>query len=187
MALLTRLLGVNGVWIAFVLTEIVMLAVVVALIRRKSGRWPRSIADCMLLPDGIGGKPEDTLDVSIGNSMDEVVEVSRQVGAFCEARGLEPQRTQFVSLAVEEMAGNVVTHGFKPGERKSFDVRVLIKGDRLILRVGDDGPRFHPFEHLAAQDPADMGSNIGIRMVKAMSTSVDYRYSIGLNNTIICL
>lgn len=186
-AALGGIVGVDGVWLAFVLAEAGTLLAVAVVVRRRAGRWPRSLDDWMLLPEGFGGRPGDVFELSVGNSLDEVLGLSRRIQAFCQGRGVDARRSALVALAVEEMAGNVVRHAFRPGEPRSFDVRLLVDGERLVLRVRDDGRRFHPFEHLAAQDPADRCSNVGIRLVEGLATSVDYRYSLGLNNLVVRL
>jgi len=183
--LLSPHLGVNGVWLAFFLAEALMILVFPFIVRIKSGMWPTSFYRCMLLPAGFGGKPEDTLDISLGNSMREVVKLSDKVADFCRAHGIDKRRTYLLSLCIEEMAGNVAKHAFKPNEKRFMDIRVLVKNERLILRLRDNGRRFNPFEYLKTQDPRDVCSNIGIRLVHNMASHVDYRYSIGLNNLII--
>jgi anti-sigma regulatory factor (Ser/Thr protein kinase) len=185
--LLQGFMGVSSVWLAFFLAEFFMILVILLLIRRKSGRWPKSMDDCLLLPTDFGGKPEDILDLSIGNSLADVVTIARQVGPFCTAHGIEDRRSYLLSLGIEEMAGNVVRHSFKPGVRQFLDIRILIKGERLILRVRDNGSRFDPFAYLAKQDPADICSNIGIRLIQRLAVKVDYRYTVGLNNLIITI
>lgn len=185
--LLAHFLGATGVWLAFVLAELLMLLILVGLIRIKSGQWPRSIDDCLLLPAGFGGNPADIFDLSIGNSLADVVTLSRKVSAFCQAQGVDARRSFLLALCIEEMAGNVVRHGFRPGEHRFFDIRILVKGPQLILRVRDNGRRFNPVAWLALQDPGDACANIGIRMISRLATSVDYRYRVGLNNLIIVL
>ncbi len=181
----TRYLGVGGVWLAFFFSDVLMILILPVMIRLKSGKWPRMIYDFMLLPRGFGGQPEDSLDISIGNSMEEVEELSKSIGIFCRKHNIDEERSYNLALFIEEMAGNITKHAFKPGEKKFMDIRILVKADKLILRIRDNCPRFHPFEYLTTQDPEDIGSNIGIRLIKKMATQVNYRYSIGLNNLII--
>ena len=65
--------------------------------------------------------------------------VSCKVKEFCKAHSLDDRRAYHMALAVEEMAGNVIEHGFSKDNRKhSLDVRVIKKSDGYILRIRDD-------------------------------------------------
>ena len=185
--LLQGFLGMTGIWLAFVLAELLMLLLLAGLIRWKSGRWPKSIDDCLLLPAGFGGNPADIFELSLSNDLTEIVNISHKISSFCQAQGVDVRRSFLLALCIEEMAGNVVRHSLRPGENRFLDIRILVKGPQLILRVRDNGRRFNPVAWLATQDPADVCSNIGIRMISQLATSIDYRYRVGLNNLIIVL
>ena len=65
----------------------------------------------------------------------------------------------------EEMAGNVVTHGFSDtGKKHAVDIRVVYKDNELTLRIRDNCKSFDPSEHAKSKDSEDVG-NIGIRLV----------------------
>lgn len=50
--------------------------------------------------------------------------MARSVYAFGEERGVSREMMDKVSLCIEEMAGNIVQHSFKPGEKRWFDLPV---------------------------------------------------------------
>lgn len=59
----------------------------------------------------------------------------------------------FAGLALEEMAGNVVSHGFSADNKKYFiDIRVVHKGDDIILRIRDNCIAFDPTERMKISD-----------------------------------
>ena len=83
---------------------------------------------------------------------------------------------------MEEMAGNIVEHGFDDGKKKhSADVRVVYKNDELLLRISDDCRAFDPKEKLELVDNADVTKNIGLRMVHRLAKSMSYTNMMGLN------
>ena len=83
---------------------------------------------------------------------------------------------------MEEMAGNIVEHGFTKDKKKhTVDVRVVYKDGGLILRIKDDCVPFDPAERSAIVDPADPARNIGIRTVYAIATKISYQNILGLN------
>ena len=65
--------------------------------------------------------------------MEEVALVSRQVQNFCTKKGIDARRSYLAALMIEEMAGNIVSHGFhKDLKQHSVDLRVAYKNQELI-------------------------------------------------------
>ena len=180
-ALLIGRLEVNGVYVANVLNGIfcALAIVVYSWFRRK--RFPCNTEQLMVIPDSFGVKEHERIDISVGN-MDEVVTVSKRVMDFCRERGISGHRSYMAGLCLEEMAGNIVAHGFtKDQKRHSIDIRVAHKNDDLILRIRDDCIPFDPEERNKLTDPADMVKNMGIRMVYKAAREVQYQSILGLN------
>lgn len=133
------------------------------------------------VPNTFGAESEARLDISVQN-MDEVLTVSKRVGEFCRRRGIDSRRGYMASLCMEEMAGNIVEHGFtKDHKRHSIDIRVVHKDDDVILRIRDDCVPFNPRERKALTDPHDILKNAGIRIVYQIAKSVEYQNLLGLN------
>ena len=83
---------------------------------------------------------------------------------------------------MEEMAGNIVDHGFtKDRRRHSVDVRVVHKDGKVILRIKDDCVPFDPGERLRMSGDSDASKNMGIRMVFKIAEKVAYQNILGLN------
>lgn len=184
--LLMPSMGADGVWIAFIIAEAVTLLVEIVLIVLIKPRG--SLMDrALLLPDDFGGRAEDRLNISIGNSMDEVMALSRSVYAFGEERGVPRATLDKLSLCIEEMAGNIVAHSFKPGEKRWFDLLVYVKPESIILRMRDNGPPFDPLAALRAQAADDPEKNLGLRVINGITDNFEYRSGIGLNMCIMTL
>ena len=99
-----------------------------------------------------------------------------------DTAGAPETRARLSGLCLEEMAGNVVTHGFSADrKRHSVDIRVVCKGDELILRIKDDCVQFDPVERNKIMDPGDKASNIGIRLVYDIASEINYQHILGLN------
>ena len=135
----------------------------------------------MLIP-AMPGAPEDArINISV-RSLEEVVTISRQVMDFCARRGIDRRRSYFSGLALEEMAGNVVGHGFsKDHKPHAVDIRVVHKGDDVILRIKDDCVPFNPAERRDLVDSGDLVKNLAIRLVYREAKKVDYQNMLGLN------
>ena len=144
-------------------------------------RSPETPEDVLALPDSFGAEDDDRMDMTMA-SMEEVVDVAQQVEAFCLARGFDKRKSELAGLAMEEMAGNVVAHGFPKDRKKhAVDIRVVRKADDLILRIRDDCVPFDPEERSRIIDPEDITKNIGIRMIYGLAEQVRYQNMLGLN------
>ena len=180
-ALLIRPLGMNSVYVANVLNGVVTTLVIVAYACIKQKRLPRNMEELMVIPDGFGVPESERMDLSV-RSMEDVVRVSERVQSFCLDRGVDARRAALAGLAMEEMAGNIVDHGFtKDKKSHSVDVRVVHKDDDVILRIKDDCVPFDPGERAKLSDPDDLTKNIGIRMVFGIAQDVQYQNILGLN------
>ena len=180
-ALLIPGLGMNGVYIANVLNGVVTLFTVFLYSVLKNRRIPRNMEELMVIPDSFGVSEDSRMDLTV-RSMEEVVLVAEKVQSFCLEKGLDTRRSALAGLAMEEMAGNVVSHGFREDRKKhSVDIRIVYKKSGLLLRIRDDCKPFDPSERKKLTDPSDPVSNIGIRLVFKIAESVEYQSVLGLN------
>ena len=177
---LAPLYGAMGVWIAHVVNGIFTTLIIIVYAWRINHRAPRSIEDLMTLPDDFGVPEDCRLDITLYNEK-EVVNTSRQVMEFCRRKGVSEQRSYYAGLCLEEMAYNIVKHGFSDGKKHTIDVRVVYKEEELLLRIKDDCRAFDPKEKLALIDPEDVTKNIGLRMVSRISKQMSYSNMLGLN------
>ena len=180
-ALLIPAVGMNSVYIANVLNGVVTTLFIVgyAWVMRK--RFPRDMDALLVLPTEFGVPPEARIDITV-KDMEEVVTIARIVQGFCRDRGIDERRALLSGLALEEMAGNVVEHGFVKDEKShTIDVRVVHKNKDIILRLKDDCVPFDPGARKTLTDTADPTKNIGIRMVFRLAKDVQYQSILGLN------
>ena len=175
--------GANGVWLAFLLGEILTLLTVILCLSLKNKKFRINMDSIMMLDENFGGDPKDRLELSIGNSMDEVMMISKGIYKFGTNRNLSRETLNILSLCIEELAGKVVQHAFKPGEKRWLDLTILDKPDKLIVRIRDNGAAFDPVVYLGNGD----AKGFGIRMIHKLSENIEYRRNMGLNNLIIHL
>ncbi len=150
-------------------------------------RCPRSLEDLMLIPDGFGAAENDRLDITV-REIGQVVSVSAQVIDFCRGRGIDGRRAYLAGLFLEEMAGNVVSHGFsKDNKAHSVDIRVVYKNNDIILRIRDNCRAFDPSERAMITEQEDSGKNVGIRIVYGMAREVTYQNLLGMNVLIVSI
>ena len=188
-SILVKYIGADAVWFAFPITQILMLVYFIVLIVvgscrlgiRSGGIWNKML----LLPDRFDVKKENCLDRTV-TTMKEVSELSCEVWNFCDAHGCDKRRRYMMSLAVEEMVGNVILHGFsKDTKLHSVDVRVMCKGDDYIIRIRDDCRIFDPVNRLKLYSDEDPSHHIGLRLTIKTAKKVRYTSVLKLNNLFI--
>ena len=188
-AVMVNQFGADGVWYAFPAAQILLLiyfaVTVVFESRRLAIRRGGILNRIILLPDSFDAAEKDCMDCSIA-TMDEVSKLSKEVWHFCEEHGCDERRKYLMSLAIEEMAGNIIEHGFsKDKKAHNIDVRVIHKDDDYIIRIRDDCLIFDPVNQLKLYSDEDITHHIGLRMIIGMAKDVRYTSVLKLNNLFI--
>ena len=180
-ALLAPKLGALGVWLANPIGIVITFLTVpiYALIYWK--RVPRNLDEWMFLRPEFGVADKDSLNISIG-SLNDVAAASNKIQEFCDAHDIAARPAYYSSLCLEEMAGNVIRHGFSADSGKhSLDATVVYLGDTVMLRLKDDCQAFNPNEMADMVAKKKSLENIGIRTVYKIADDVTYQNMLGLN------
>ena len=175
------MIGILGVWwadpIGGVLTALVY--PVYAIIFWK--HIPRSSDEWLLWREDFGVKEDDRLCIEI-TSMEDVIGFSARIQNFVEERGFSHRTAFFSALALEEMAGNIVSYGFGDNRKKyDMDVRVVSTKNGVLLRIKDNCKAFNPVEMNQIFNPENPFKNIGIRMISKIADEFSYQNTFGLN------
>ncbi len=189
--ILIPMFKMNGLYIANILNGFVCAAIIFGYAARKNGHFPKSLDELLLIPENFGAAPEDHLDIEIqqahgkdntAENLAQVNTISEQVSQFCLQRGVDQHRAHNAGLALEEMAVNVVTHGFPMSARRhELDIRVVHKNDDVILRILDNCRSFNPLERMERFNAADPAENVGIHIVHGIVKDAQYQNLLGLN------
>ena len=182
--LLLGSIGYRGAWIAKPAAGLICMGIAFIYIRLQPGRGMRE--KMLMLPEGFGFEAGEELCFR-ASSMKEVSGISRIAVAFALENGADDDQARKYSVAVEELVGNIVQHGFTDGKPHTIDIRMLVKGQELILRLRDDCRRFDPIERYRneIQFSDDSEKDIGIRMMVGLAKSIKYTGLYGMNNLII--
>ena len=82
-----------------------------------------------------------------------------------------------ICLAVEEIAGNIVEHGFTGKKGKHFiDLRLTLEKDGSgCLSLRDNGVKFNPLEY------RNKDTQYGLVIIRGISEKIDYHYVASMN------
>lgn len=179
--LLAPVYGAFGVWIANPIGVVLTILLTIGYTILFWGRIPRSIDEWMLLRPSFGVPAENCLDIYIRN-IEDVEQSSDKVLAFCDSHNIESRAAYYSALCIEEMAGNVVRHGFALDSKShSLYARVIFIRDTVMLRLKDDCKPFDPGEFISLLSGESKFANIGIRMISKLADSMEYQNLLGLN------
>ena len=184
--ILTPYLGITGLWMTFPLRYIALVLLVFAVTCYYCRRVTFRLEDYLLLPDDFDVSNDKQLNMTVTNKA-EVLGLSERTQNFCETNGIDGRRSMFAGICIEEMAGNIVDYGFDDGKKHFVDVRVIVNGEQIIIRIRDDCRSFDPKKWAEIHNPDDSTAHIGIRLVRKIATEFNYVNVLKLNNLIIKL
>ena len=177
--LLKSVIGVRAIFIAYALAEVVTIMIIYLTPCLKAKRLLFKFEDIFEIDKNI--EISDCLNISV-RSLDEVVSISNEVEKFCLAHNIDARRSKMSGLCLEEVAGNVVEHGFTKSKKKNLaiDIYATVIDDKVVLRIRDNAPNFDPQKKLGevVDDPC---KNIGIRLVSKIAKQMNYQNYFGMN------
>jgi len=173
----TSIIGVNSIWYCYVFSEIAILLVLYIVACIKKNKVIMNI-DGLLILDNINDKGKH-INISI-KTIDEVVDVSKKVQNYCISENIDKQKSYISGLCLEEIATNIIEHGFSKSKKKNNEIDIYVDTDNgeVNIRIKDNAVPFDPHIKITDDDPA---TNIGIKMVSKLAKEMKYQNDFGIN------
>jgi putative MATE family efflux protein len=182
-AIFSALLGIEGVWWAYIAAEGLTVIITLLLSRitalRSSGRCKGLFL--MEAP----AMHESVYNGTIHGNAEDAAALAKGLIDFCHEQGLG-KTAMLVGLAAEEAAMSITAfnENAKPLE---MDVLCRINQHDVILSLRDDGKAFDAMRApLEKNDDGEIKLD-NITVLKRIAKKVDYVRNLGLNNTVILL
>ena len=178
------LFGLNGAWLCYVLTDVLVVLILRVIAWKKNGHFPMRMHDLLWLPQNL----EDNLSISL-RTVEEARTAAQRASEFCLSHGVDEKRSSHCGLCVEELSVNVVEHGFTKTRRgrRSVDIFLCVTDGEVQLRMCDNAPRFDPHSKPIAFDPENPTKNLGLRVVAGLAKDLSYQATFGMNVVTIVL
>ena len=113
--------------------------------------------------------------------MDDLAEAIAFVESFCDTNAVARGDCLRVSLVVEELFTNTVTHGFQGGSDAPVRIGLRLDAAELELWYEDSAPAFDPLTQvpraaieLDSAAPARPVGQLGIALVVSMASRIGY-------------
>ena len=176
--IIPRFMGINGVYISYMLVEIITIIIFYIYASIYNRKPVVSIDQLLCLPENFVIVNKITVSI---NSIADTMELSEKIISFCEERGIDSKRARAAGLCIEELATNIIIHGFSKDKKRhhTIDAFVRIENNEVFIRLRDDCLPFDPAKRLSSSN--DKESNLGLRLVRGISSSMQYQTTFGLN------
>ena len=113
-------MGGDGIWISFVLCEIVTLLSLFFLIKFKTKKFPKSLSDFVIMDENLFPS-EDTYAVYV-ESEDELLDVVENIDKNLLDDDLDDETKLKIQLILEEMGTAIFAHAYKSEKDKYLNI-----------------------------------------------------------------
>ena len=173
--ILGQFFGIRGIWIAFPVNSLLVMAVVLLYSWNRARKNGEAVQLYPLPAEDTGA----LFDVTIGHSRQEAVNASREIISFAEKHGIPSKNASIIGLAVEEMSVYTMEQWEAARETGGIDILASIQDHAVQIHFRSSGRPFSPTSFQGKNaDPADP-----IRVLMEVADSVDYDCVLGMNST----
>ncbi|MBQ9910933.1 MAG: MATE family efflux transporter [Lachnospiraceae bacterium] len=177
--------GTKGALFYFTLGEALTLLAICLIVRMKTRKSALKDLNVLMLPERFSEKAGDRMELDI-QTIEDVAEGTARVHSFCMERGQDAKIANRLAVCFEEMASNVILHGFtKDGREHHLSFRISRNDGQWTIRFRDDCVSFDPIRYVPKGGPNDKG--MGIRLVLQLADEVRYTSTMNLNNLMIMM
>jgi anti-sigma regulatory factor (Ser/Thr protein kinase) len=116
--------------------------------------------------------------MSVGAHPGGVSEVSAAFAEFAESHGMPAGARRSVSVALDELLANALSHGRTGSDPCSMTVEVELDQEHVRVIITDDGPPFDPFGNDAPDTTLSVEQRpvggLGLHLVRKLMDRVSY-------------
>ena len=104
---------------------------------------------------------------------------------FLDKAGLPSRQFALAEVVFEELASNIIRHGYTDDREHSIEVRITLEDDEVVMHFEDDGEPFDPLRWQPAPLPASLdeagAGGLGLLLVRKAAKSLRYERQAGRN------
>ncbi len=122
---------------------------------------------------------------SFSPQLESISKIQEFVGKSLVGKNSDKKEIFKINLLIEEIVVNIIKYAFKDKKKGRIDTETEVIGDKILLKILDNGI---PFNLLEAKEPDINASlenrkpgGLGIFFVKQMVTQLEYSYQNNKN------
>lgn len=175
--ILARLFGITGVWLSLVAAQVGTLIAIyfIILVLKKKSKGKYNSFYLLESNDN-----NEIISLSFKGTKENAAGVSLYLTSFLTAHGIEKNKANRIAVAVEDMSASLAERTNQK-KKADIDIRIMIDGDEAIISIRDNGEAFDPIKF--NNNSEKMLSEI--KVVQAISKSIEYTNILGFNRVII--
>lgn len=173
-----------GAFLGIPLGELLMTitVIVVAMVRNKKIRI--SINELLAINNSFDTSEAQIAEFTI-RSLQGLEKTMADVSEFCDRCEIDNHKKNQCILLIEELAKNIITHGFSKNDNR-IDIKLVSKEGGVKIRFRDDCLQFDPVSYWKmVDDTADVDKNIGLKLIMNNASDISYVYTIKMNNLVL--
>jgi serine/threonine-protein kinase RsbW len=126
----------------------------------------------------MNSKSNDTVEIFLGGTLEELNQLGLALDLFCSKNGLDDLTKNQINLILEELYTNTANYGFKEVENGRVTIKLSIIDGQLEIFYQDNGVAFNPLakdnpDTLLNLDDRAIGG-LGVFLVKTLTNHLTY-------------
>ena len=174
--MMVTLFGIDGFWWSFLVTEVLIVAIILICNPRIAAGSGGSLQGILLTEHDVESEP--VLDVTISGNSSDISLISEKLQQICEEKGMKKQAALKAALAAEEIA---VYAAHRKNQSSHLDILVRICGDKVEIDLRSLGEAFNPLK----EEEQDIRENVLI--LRGIASKIETEYLLGMNCTRVTL
>jgi serine/threonine-protein kinase RsbW len=133
--------------------------------------------------------PEDHYSLEIESDPNNLITVEEFVNYFAKDIGIEEEKMNGLLLSVTEATTNAIIHGNKCNLDKKVTIDVSVNGEKVIIKVRDQGRGFDPSKVPDPTEPQNLlkDSGRGVYLMKVYMDDLKYNVTPDGTETVLIL
>jgi anti-sigma regulatory factor (Ser/Thr protein kinase) len=119
------------------------------------------------------------LELTLHNQVSELPLAHQALDQFVADHNLRLAGLARLHVALEEHLTNIISYGYRPGQRGSIQVRFALTGSELQLEIEDDARPFNPLESPEIDTSVPMKNKpvggLGVFLIRKSVDKLEYR------------
>ncbi len=127
----------------------------------------------------------DKISFTIKNKIDGINTAVEHFESFSERNEIAMPVVLKFNIAFDELLNNIIMYGYDDEDEHEIEVDLVLRGERLVITIADDGIPFNPFKQtppdtMLTVEERDVGG-LGIHIVKNLMDEYNYKRNVDKN------
>ncbi len=130
---------------------------------------------------------DNKFEMTIRSSLEEIEAVEKMAERAADKMKFSEEERDSLAIAVTEAVNNAIIHGNKQDRRKRVNLRFDFEGEKLIVKIKDQGTGFNPDKISDPLAPENLlkESGRGVFILSTLMDEVKFNFDKGTEITLI--